>query len=97
MDMQPDYLLLDSMKGGSGVPFDWSALKVPVSESKCGWLLAGGLTPDNVAQAVSIACPTGVDVSSGVCGPDGVLQPCAVHSDRAPSSLVFVSAVSPSP
>jgi phosphoribosylanthranilate isomerase len=53
------------------VSFDWRQLSVPLHEATHGWLLAGGLQPSNVAEAVSIAQPTGVDVSSGVCGPDG--------------------------
>ena len=35
--------------------------------------MAGGLKPGNVKQAILIAAPTIVDVSSGVCGPDGEL------------------------
>lgn len=70
----PEYVLVDSMKGGSGVALDWKALQVPEEEATCGWLLAGGLTADNVAAAVSTARPTGVDVSSGVCGPDGLTK-----------------------
>ena len=62
------------MQGGSGQALDWTALKPPSNGSKSGWLLAGGLTPDNVGKAVGIAHPTAVDVSSGVCGPDGELS-----------------------
>ena len=65
-----DWVLLDSLQGGSGERFDWSRLAPP--QGRCGWLLAGGLTPDNVAEAIRTAEPTGVDVSSGVCGPDGL-------------------------
>ena len=65
-----DWVLLDSLQGGSGERFDWSSLHPP--RGRHGWLLAGGLTPENVSQAISTAHPTGVDVSSGVCGPDGL-------------------------
>lgn len=68
-----DYILLDSLQGGSGEKFDWNAVTPPpTQETRRGWLLAGGLSPDNVSNAVRIALPNGVDVSSGVCGPDGL-------------------------
>lgn len=59
--------LLDSnaagRKGGSGDTFDWS--KIPAS-FKYPLILAGGLSPHNVAEAISSVRPWGVDVSSGV-------------------------------
>mmetsp|Transcript_25580 Transcript_25580/g.64562 ORF Transcript_25580/g.64562 Transcript_25580/m.64562 type:complete len:272 (+) Transcript_25580:126-941(+) len=67
-----DWVLLDGLKGGSGETFEWTSLRVPTGASTEGWLLAGGLGPDNVAEAIGIAHPTGVDVSSGVAGPDGL-------------------------
>lgn len=66
------WVLLDSLKGGSGESFDWCNLRPPVKACTLGWLLAGGLTPGNVGEAVRLARPAGVDVSSGVCGPDGL-------------------------
>lgn len=55
-------------KGGHGVPFDWSALQGYRGARK--FLLAGGLTPHNVGDAIRLACDhpafVGVDVSSGV-------------------------------
>ena len=56
----------------SGEKFDWDNFQAPTMRSKRGWLLAGGLTPDNVGMAVSLVRPVAVDVSSGIAGPDGI-------------------------
>lgn len=62
-----DRYLLDAyhpeQRGGCGQTFDWSLLKEIPSEKI---VLAGGLMPENVAQAVRDIQPYGVDVSSGV-------------------------------
>ncbi len=50
--------------GGSGVTADWSAARELAK--KYPLLLAGGLTPENVADAVRQVKPWGVDVASGV-------------------------------
>lgn len=66
-------LLLDShsagQQGGTGVSFDWS--KIPGLEGP-PLILAGGLRPDNVATAISIVRPYGVDVASGVESAPGI-------------------------
>ncbi|KAL3521219.1 hypothetical protein ACH5RR_019368 [Cinchona calisaya] len=67
-----DWILVDSAKGGSGKGFDWSRFELPPIRSKHGWLLAGGINPENVSEALSALRPHGVDVSSGICGPDGI-------------------------
>jgi phosphoribosylanthranilate isomerase len=51
--------------GGTGKRSDWRAAAV-VARRHCGLLLAGGLTPENVAEAIRTVHPWGVDVSSGV-------------------------------
>lgn len=56
-----DNILLDS-GAGTGIPFDWTLLK----NFRRPYLLAGGLGPDNVAQAIGFLHPWGVDVSSGI-------------------------------
>lgn len=64
-----EYLLIDSPgtthEGGSGITFDWSKLgAVDIDRNK--FILAGGLSPDNISKAIQITDPIGVDVSSGV-------------------------------
>ena len=58
--------------GGTGKTFDWQIAR-RVAE-RYEFLLAGGLTPDNVGGAIATAAPWGVDVSSGV-ETDGVKDP----------------------
>jgi phosphoribosylanthranilate isomerase len=59
-----DAVVIDSQSPGSGTPFDWSlAESLPVTRRV---ILAGGLTPENVREAIDEVKPWGVDVSSGV-------------------------------
>ncbi|XP_059295925.1 N-(5'-phosphoribosyl)anthranilate isomerase 1, chloroplastic-like isoform X2 [Lycium ferocissimum] len=67
-----DWILVDSAKGGSGKGFNWTKFKLPSIRSKHGWLLAGGINPENVCEALSAFKPNGVDVSSGICGKDEI-------------------------
>lgn len=57
-------LLLDSRSGGSGVPFDWRWAEELARARRV--ILAGGITPENVARAIGVVRPYGVDVASGV-------------------------------
>lgn len=59
-----DLVLFDSPEPGSGVPYDWSLLTDIPKGVRC--VVSGGLTPDNVAEAIAFVRPYGVDVSSGV-------------------------------
>jgi phosphoribosylanthranilate isomerase len=64
-----DAILLDTMspnKGGSGQTHDWSVSKKVVATMKKPAVLAGGLTPGNVAGAIKAVRPYAVDVASGV-------------------------------
>lgn len=56
-----DHILLDS-GAGTGNVFDWSVLR----DVKRPYFLAGGLSPDNVGDAVRLLHPYAVDVSSGI-------------------------------
>ena len=63
-----DSLLLDAYDpnalGGTGQTLDWEQLST--FKPSIPWLLAGGLTPDNVCTALSQLYPDGIDLSSGV-------------------------------
>lgn len=65
-----EVLLLDAPRPGSGERWDLSALADRAPEGR--WMLAGGLRPDTVADAIDRARPWGVDVSSGVEASPGV-------------------------
>jgi phosphoribosylanthranilate isomerase len=72
-----DRLLIDAkpppgaaLPGGNGVPFDWRL--VAGFSPGVPWLLSGGLTPENVAEALRLTGAPGVDVSSGVESAPGV-------------------------
>lgn len=65
-----EMILLDKFEkgvpGGTGKTFDWDIAARLVAESSSRVVLAGGLNPDNVTEAVRRVKPFGVDVSSGV-------------------------------
>ncbi len=71
-----DMILLDAPSPGSGKVFDWSLAGDAPDSVKL--ILAGGLTPDNVAGAIAEVEPWGVDVSSGVEREPGRKDPLAV-------------------
>jgi phosphoribosylanthranilate isomerase len=60
-----DSMLLDS-GGGSGRTFDWQAVRPLLQSSGMRLIIAGGLTPENVGEAIRTFSPWGVDVVTGV-------------------------------
>jgi len=83
-----DMLLVDAkppkdaiLPGGNGLTFDWRLIagrRWPVP-----WMLAGGLTPENVAEAVALTGAQQVDVSSGVERAPGVKDPALIRAFTA--------------
>ncbi len=74
-DLDADAFLLDSMvkgkMGGTGKCFDWEIIRKSrylksKANSQKRIIIAGGLTPDNVSEAINVTKPFGVDISSGV-------------------------------
>jgi len=84
-----DQLLIDAkppkdadLPGGNGLAFDWRLLAGRKYWTK-PWMLAGGLTPDNVAEAVRLTGARQVDVSSGVETAPGVKDAALMASFAA--------------
>ncbi len=77
-----DWILLDAKvpgeHGGTGQSFDWALLKGRTFHKP--WMLSGGLNPGNVAEALKIAQPTAVDVSSGVESARGVKDSAKIRA-----------------
>lgn len=78
-----DLILLDGKPpqgadrpGGHGAAFDWKILQGRAPRQS--WMLAGGLTPENVAEAIQLSGAAAVDVSSGVESAPGVKDPARI-------------------
>ena len=87
-----DQLMIDAkppkgavLPGGNGLPFDWRL--VAQRRWLRPWMLAGGLTPANVAEAVRLTNARQVDVASGVESAPGVKDPARIAA--------FVQAANP--
>lgn len=81
-----DQLLIDAkppkdaaLPGGNGLAFDWRLLATRKYWQR-PWMLAGGLTLDNVAEAIQMTGASQVDVSSGVEVAPGVKDTALIHS-----------------
>ncbi|MBV8775158.1 MAG: phosphoribosylanthranilate isomerase [Deltaproteobacteria bacterium] len=79
-------LVVDSgskeQRGGTGSAFNWrsSAQAISQLEKRYAVVVAGGLTPDNVQEAIGVLHPWGVDVSSGVEASFGKKDPAKIRS-----------------
>lgn len=63
-DAKPPKSDITALPGGNGITFDWSLLSTVADDMN--FMLSGGLTPDNVTEAIKQTSPYAVDVSSGV-------------------------------
>jgi len=86
-----DFLLFDAaprdLPGGNGVTFDWSLLAG--TRWRKPWFLSGGLTPENVADAIYQTRPGGVDVSSGVERARGIKDNASIEAFIASARHAF--------
>ncbi len=81
-----DFHMLD---GGGGEPFDWSL--AGARRGDVPLIVAGGLTPENVGQAIEATAPYAVDVASGIEASPGVKDPAkvAAFADAAKGAAVL--------
>jgi len=92
----PDAVLLDAHQpgayGGTGQVVDWNAVR-DQRDMLLGLplILAGGLTPENVAEAIATAQPDAVDVASGVESAPGKKDPAKVRAFVAAAKKAFAA------
>ena len=83
-DQAIDAVLVDSrtanLLGGTGVSFDWQSARRSFEGSRLRMVLAGGLNPENVGEAIAMLQPWGVDVASGVEASPGKKDPMKVRA-----------------
>jgi phosphoribosylanthranilate isomerase len=81
-----DALILDTFDaatgrhGATGLTHDWAISAEIVAAVRAPVILAGGLTPENVGEAIRIVHPWGVDVHTGVEAPDGKRSPTKLRA-----------------
>jgi len=77
-------LLIDAFSpqehGGTGMRADWSVAAFAAASMPGRIILAGGLSPENVGEALRVVRPAGVDVSSGVENAPGVKSPALIRA-----------------
>lgn len=75
--------------GATGKVHDWAWSRRLVQRSPRPVILAGGLTPHNVAEAIAAAAPAGVDAHTGLEGPDGRKDPALVRRFAQEAAMAF--------
>jgi phosphoribosylanthranilate isomerase len=71
-------VLFEGPRSGTGKVADWSAARLMAAGQRV--ILAGGLSPANIAEAIDVVRPFGVDVSSGVEESPGRKSPALIES-----------------
>ena len=75
-DAKPPATQEGALPGGNALRFDWELLRGQTWA--CPWMLSGGLSADNVAEAIAVSGARGVDVSSGVESSPGQKDPASI-------------------
>ena len=94
-DPNIDRVLVDSRTatavGGTGITFDWAAARNTLfgDNRNMRMVVAGGLNPDNIAEAITTLRPWGIDVVSGVEAAPGRKDPAKVHAFVAAARETF--------
>jgi phosphoribosylanthranilate isomerase len=83
-------LLFEGPRSGTGKTADWAVARELAAQHQL--ILAGGLNPDNVAEAIVTVNPFGVDVSSGVEAKPGLKDPARIDEFVSQARAAFARA-----